>query len=135
MKFVIVDDEEINLVITKKLLQHILGAVDILTFTDGGEALTYFSNNFDYNVWPQVNLFLDLNMPIVSGWDFLDFFRELKDEIKSRVNIYILTSSIDPIDKRRALTNSNVIACFSKPLTPGLIREYFGENRSIALLR
>jgi two-component system chemotaxis response regulator CheY len=128
MKFVIVDDEEVNLVIARKLLQHALGEVDISTFTSGGETLRYLKNNFD-NAPQHINLFLDLNMSAVSGWDFLEFFNQFEDEIKSWVHIYIVTSSIDPRDKRRALLNSNVIAYFSKPLTTTSLIEYFGGRR------
>jgi CheY-like chemotaxis protein len=126
MKFVIVDDEEINLVITKKLLHHVLGEVYISTFSNGVEALRYFKNDFDHNGNEGLNLLLDLNMPVVSGWDFLELFSQFEDEIKSRIHIYLLTSSIDPVDWRRARSSSKVIAYFSKPLTATSIIDYFG---------
>jgi CheY-like chemotaxis protein len=70
-------------------------------------------------------VFLDLNMPGISGWDFLDFFSHFDNNVKSCVHIYIVSSSIDPADKTKALTHPNVISFISKPLTKAFIAENF----------
>ncbi|MEO8087976.1 MAG: hypothetical protein ABI763_14220 [Bacteroidota bacterium] len=59
-------------------------------------------------------LFLDINMP---GWDFLDNFDNLTEKIKNKIIIYMLSSSIDPSDKQKALENKNVVRYLEKPLS------------------
>jgi len=127
MKYIIIDDEEMNLFITKRLLLQALGEADISTFSSAGEALRYFKNDFNCQAHDHVIVLLDLNMPVVSGWDFLEFFAQFEDELKSIVHIYIVTSSLDPREKSKALSNANVISFVSKPITVGVINEYFKD--------
>jgi len=122
MKFIVVDDEEINLFLTTRLLSKVLKVDDVQTFQEAGEALRFLQN---CNSCETVSLFLDLNMPVISGWDFLEFFDQFDDSLKSRVHIYILSSSVDPMDKARAFANANVISFISKPLTAAFLSENF----------
>jgi CheY-like chemotaxis protein len=62
-------------------------------------------------------LLLDINMPIMSGWEFLEMFDNLDFEVKDRVKICILSSSIDERDKVRSYANKNVLEFLVKPLT------------------
>lgn len=125
MKFIVVDDEEICLLITKKLLADVLKVEEVDTYNNAGEALRYLKN---YNSCETLSIFLDLNMPIISGWDFLEFFDQFDSELKNRVHIYVLTSSIDPRDKIRALQHPNVISFISKPITRTIILETFAQT-------
>jgi CheY-like chemotaxis protein len=56
-------------------------------------------------------------MPIWSGWDFVEHFDKLDENIKNRFKIYMLSSSIDNNDKQRAMDNKNVVDYIEKPLT------------------
>ena len=123
MKFIIVDDEEVNLFITKRLLFELLGEKEVKTFLRASEALSYLK---EYDECVTISLFLDLNMPVISGWDFLDYFDELDSTLKSLVHIYIVSSSVDPDERTKALNNPNVSSFISKPLTAASIREHFG---------
>ena len=122
MKFIVVDDEEINLMVAKRLLMQVVKVEDINTFKKAEEAL-HFLQSYDAN--EPVSLFLDLNMPDISGWEFLDLFRRFTDDLKSQVRIYIVSSSIDPADINRATLDPNVIAYVSKPLTLSFIKRIF----------
>src|SRR3954463_6690054 len=123
MKFVVVDDEAINLIIAKRLLTELLKAKDVYTFQKGAEALRFLEN---YDESETVSVLLDLNMPVISGWDFLEFLSQFDDNIKGYVHVYVVSSSIDPADRNRALRNANVISFISKPLTSAFIKENFG---------
>jgi CheY-like chemotaxis protein len=68
-------------------------------------------------------ILLDLNMPIMSGWEFLERFEELDEIIKKQVKIYILSSSVDPRDKERAGKNKDVEDYIVKPLTKEIVLE------------
>lgn len=62
-------------------------------------------------------IFLDLNMPIMNGWEFLDNLSKLKEGIKMNYKIYILSSTINPDDKKKAKENALVSGFLTKPLT------------------
>ena len=64
-----------------------------------------------------VLIFLDLNMPIMDGWHFLEIFEEIKSTLNFNTNLYIVSSSINPDDEARAKNNIHVLDYFPKPLT------------------
>ena len=64
-----------------------------------------------------VLIFLDLNMPIMDGWNFLEIFEEIKPMLNFNINLFIVSSSINPNDEARAKNNPHVIDYFPKPLT------------------
>jgi len=62
-------------------------------------------------------VFLDLNMPIMNGWEFLDKLSKAKNEITMHYKLYILSSTINPDDQKKAKSNPLVSGFLSKPLT------------------
>jgi CheY-like chemotaxis protein len=64
-----------------------------------------------------VLIFLDLNMPIMDGWGFLEVFEEIKSSLIFNTDLFILSSSINPDDESRAKSNSQVLDYFPKTLT------------------
>ena len=64
-----------------------------------------------------VLIFLDLNMPIVDGWGFLEIFEEIKPKLNFNTNLFIVSSSINPDDEAKAKNNIQVLDYFPKPLT------------------
>jgi CheY-like chemotaxis protein len=62
-------------------------------------------------------IFLDLNMPVMDGWDFLEIFKEIQPKLNFTTNLFIVSSSINPDDAERAKKDYNVLDYFSKPLT------------------
>lgn len=125
MQFIIIDDEPINHLISKMLLSEMLDCREITSFTNGADALRFLQHDFNCNSGQPTVLLLDLNMPIISGWDFLELFDLYKQGLKNSVKIYILSSSIDPGDRNKAMANPNVISFLSKPLTEQLIKDNF----------
>lgn len=64
-----------------------------------------------------VLIFLDINMPIMDGWGFLEIFNEIKPTLNFSTNLFIVSSSINPDDEDRAKSNPEVIDYLPKPLT------------------
>ncbi|GAB3170503.1 hypothetical protein GCM10027291_22230 [Telluribacter humicola] len=84
---------------------------------NGQEGVDYFeqlANNED-SVVPDL-IFLDINMPIMNGWDFLDEYSARFEYLFPDTKICMLTSSVDPMDKLQAFYYSSVITFISKPL-------------------
>jgi two-component system, chemotaxis family, chemotaxis protein CheY len=70
-------------------------------------------------------LFLDINMPSMTGWEFLESFKDFRTEIRQRFTIYILSSSVDDRDKEMADSNPFVSGFLSKPLPIDVINNIF----------
>jgi CheY-like chemotaxis protein len=117
-KFVyIIDDDPIVLAIGKKLIDRHQDYDQVSTATNGEEALQVLKGIVNQNL-PSFIL-LDLNMPIMDGWEFLDNVQNI-DHLKD-IPIFIFTSSINPVDKQRSLNYANVRGYISKPLTMSVL--------------
>ena len=112
MKYIIVDDDPFNNKICTMIIEDALNDVDIKAFTKPEEGLTFLKENTNGHVV----LFLDINMPTLSGWEFLEQYEEFPEEVKMQISIYILSSSLDHRDKAKANANKNVSGFISKPL-------------------
>src|SRR5258706_9899078 len=94
----LVDDDSIFRLIASRTIKGANITEQILQFTNGGEALQYLEENFDQReLLPDV-LFLDINMPYVDGWMFLDDFEKIKSKMSKSISIFMVSSSIDPED-------------------------------------
>lgn len=108
----IVDDDQIFNLMTRIQLAHAGISASPYTFTDGKEALSFIAGH-RYLSTP-ILLFLDINMPGISGWQVLDRLQQL--EILAKIQVVIVTSSIDSADQRRASTYPFVASYLIKPI-------------------
>lgn len=114
--FIIVDDDEIhNHLCTVSIKKYHPGA-EVISFTDAAEALVYIRQQYNPGSPRPTILLLDLNMPVVTGWDFLDLFVDLDELIRKQLDVYILSSSIDARDKEKAWRNNTICGYMEKPL-------------------
>ena len=124
--FIIIDDDEVNNVLCKKVIHVAYPNTYVTTFSDTKEALEYLTSGNAVE-FSKVIVFLDINMPLVSGWDFVKSFESLDNEIKDQLKIYILSSSVDPFDKVRSTANKNIWNYISKPLTRHAVENTVNE--------
>jgi len=128
LKFILVDDDDLTNLIHDMTLKDALGEkVLVETFEKPEEALEFIQNTYTENSDPTI-LFLDINMPGINGWEFLERYEKFSPAVKSRINIYILSSSVDPRDVRRAEENKNVLGFLSKPLSAENISSITGKG-------
>lgn len=111
-----VDDDPITLMLFKKIVEKASFAKEIVNAMNGEEAITFINAITYEDSKPQL-IFLDLNMPIMSGWEFLDLFNNSTYYKLNNTKIIILTSTIDPEDIKKSKTYPNVIEFLSKPIT------------------
>ena len=114
----IIDDDPIFVYGTKRVMKEVDFTEKIVVYNNGQDAidgLTETVNDGD-NIPPVV--FLDLNMPIMNGWEFLEEFNKLPEEAIAGVTIYIVSSSIDPRDLEKVKQFNVVNNYIVKPVTP-----------------
>ncbi len=109
-----IDDEEIDQKTYRRVLNRSGLVEDFLMFTYAEEALEYLKSH------PEVKvdvIFLDINMPRMNGFEFLEAASEEFGDDFARMVVVMLTTSIDPMDRKRAQENPLVREFFDKPLT------------------
>jgi CheY-like chemotaxis protein len=115
--FIVIDDDPINNIVCRNVLQISRPGSRIQTFTDPEAGLEFIRSLGAVAGEFEAILFLDLNMPVLTGWDVLKRFEKLPDSVKEHVKIFILSSSVDIRDKQRASTSPLVLGFIEKPLT------------------
>lgn len=119
----IVDDDPIYIKGVKKLIEMGDYCDNFLIFSNGQEAWDYYSKALKENATlPNVTL-IDINMPVLDGWELLELLED-SDKTNECV-IYVVSSSIDPIDIDKAKSYSFVKDYVSKPLTLNKIKALF----------
>jgi len=117
-----VDDDPITLMLCKKVITKHSFSNTIITAKNGEEALQYFNSiiNKEENRLPDL-MFLDLNMPVMDGWEFLDLFSTNKYSEVNSIKIVVLSSTIDPEDLQKSKKYPMVIDFLSKPITTNML--------------
>ncbi|OCB74992.1 response regulator [Flavobacterium glycines] len=113
----IIDDDPIYQIIMKKIIlkSGIFSATQ--SFTNGKEAIDSLKKNITENEkFPDIIL-LDIEMPVLDGWGFMEEIAVLKSQINAKLNIYISSSSIAIDDKERAKNNPNIFGYMCKPIS------------------
>ncbi len=111
-KIVLVDDDPIIQYVHLRILKK-YSSQSIMQFDNGSDALEYFKGSG--NEGSPYLVLLDINMPIMDGWDFLDEVYE--QGLESKMVVIILTSSVDILDMEKAKKYDNIICFEQKPLT------------------
>lgn len=113
----IVDDDEIYIFLTQKTIEK-TGLVNVINkFDNGLDVLNFLKENKDnINLLPEI-IFLDLSMPIMDGWQFLEQYILLYPKLEKQILIYVCSSSISPNDINKVKSFSIVSDFIIKPLT------------------
>lgn len=115
--FILVDDDPINNMLSELTISDVFPEAKIIAFTNPKEGLEFLLTSLGPSRGGKPILFLDLNMPIMSGWDFLAQFELAEQDVKAQLQINILSSSVDPMDLEKAKQNVHVNDFIEKPLT------------------
>ncbi|MDR6942377.1 response regulator [Mucilaginibacter pocheonensis] len=122
----LIDDDEINNFISIKLIKKALLNTEIMACLNGKFAIDQLADiqQKDPSKMPDYIL-LDINMPIMNGWEFLDEFKRLNIDPSGKSKIYIISSSVFSNDINRAKSYPLVKDFISKPLNVEKIKELF----------
>ena len=113
----IIDDDLIYQVTSKKMIQHVNATNNILIFSNGQEAFHFLLQTVtDTDALPDI-IFLDVNMPYMDAWEFLEAYETIKTKLVKEITIYVISSSVSEKDIERAKKIPVVKDYYIKPIT------------------
>jgi Response regulator containing a CheY-like receiver domain and an HTH DNA-binding domain len=113
----LVDDDEVYLYVTKKILNKLSDELMVNSFTDGEQAIEFIGGCVKQKETLPDVILLDINMPFLDGWGFLAEFKKLKPQLPNEhVNIFMVTSSNDSNDLKRAQEFEELTGYVVKPV-------------------
>lgn len=118
----IVDDDEIYKFTVIKTLQKIDINKKIKAFSDGEEAYSFLLDNLNNEKELPDVILLDINMPIMDGFQFMEEYIKIKPKVGKKIIIYMVSSSVDPNDLERAKSIADISDYIIKPIKPGALR-------------
>jgi CheY-like chemotaxis protein len=111
----IIDDDPVFVLLFKKIMLKIGQFETVLNFENGQLGLDALIEKFNNNEpFPDI-IFLDINMPVMDGWEFLKALEKYK--FKDELNIYMVSSSIDPTEIKKSKKFKTVKRFISKPVS------------------
>lgn len=124
----LIDDDRILHFLMEKILAKVEWNYPFSTFENGQSAIEYFKSNYSKDT--QFIVFLDINMPVMNGWEFLAALDQIVDH-HDNVSVFVLSSSINSNDKERAEAHRLVHEFISKPIYHEKlesIKDYFKQK-------
>jgi CheY-like chemotaxis protein len=130
----IVDDDIIFQFILTRVINYNKQAEGIITFSDGEKAIQYLTDNKATNENIPDIIFLDSNMAIMDGWQFIEEYASIKTEIKKKVVIVMWSSSVNPINIERASKISEISKYIIKPMKLEEVKRFFDDFENLCFL-
>lgn len=128
----LVDDDDACNFFHTHLIEKMELAEEVKAVSNGAEALDYLRTVIDGHYPRPDVIFLDINMPKMNGWDFLEEYEKLEEQQKAQMILIMLSTSFNSEDRDRALANVNVKDFANKYLNKDslyqLLRKHFPEN-------
>lgn len=113
----IIDDNLVDLYIISRIITKNNFSKNVLHYTEAEEAMKYLQENQDnISKLPQI-IFVDIYMPLMSGFEFLEAYDTLSPTLKNYCKAYVISSTIDNEDIARSSRNKNVVCFHVKPIT------------------
>lgn len=123
-RVIMVDDDPYSHMICKGNIRRIVPTVELVDFISPAKGIEYIESSYNESAeeCPTV-LLLDINMPVMDGWSFLERYDKIESKVKDQFTIFLLSSSIDPRDKQKAAANKYVKGFLMKPFRKTMVEE------------
>ena len=123
----LVDDDEATNFLNQRVIRKAELNTDVQVANNGREALDFLTNTGKFagaSELPHAGLiFLDINMPGMNGWEFLDAYKKLPEDQTRHIKVLMLTTSINPDEEKKAIDIAEVKGFIHKPLTPEYLEQ------------
>jgi CheY-like chemotaxis protein len=121
-KVILIDDDQVNNFVCESIIKSEKFADEVISFEWAEDALVYLRKSLEKPVEQFPNLiFLDINMPGMDGWSFIDEYRRMPKEYLEHCSLFMLSSAVDRKDIISAKSYEEVKDFFSKPLSPEIL--------------
>lgn len=131
-RIVLIDDDESTNFLHQRIISRMACANDVAVFQSAEKALDFLCTGDEQPATVSRDstglIFLDINMPRVDGWEFLDRYRKMDCNSKFNFVVIMLTTSLNPDDRQRAGEIKEVAGFYSKPLTPEILDEVLHDH-------
>jgi CheY-like chemotaxis protein len=115
LNFIVIDDSKLDCFIAEKIIRNTGRGEQVKSFTQAAEALEHIKNTPSGTL--KTILLVDIQMPVMNGFEFVEAFERLPKEITDNYYIYVLSSSINENDMNRVRYHTSVKQFLNKPLT------------------
>ena len=124
--FLLIEDNLIDQLVTRKLLKKILDIDQVFVANNGLEGLQWIIKN--KKISHSLIILLDIQMPIMNGFEFLDIFETLNEEIKNEIQIFVMSSTLDQEEIERIKNNIYVKDFLNKPFPIEELKKQLTSN-------
>ncbi|MBB2146896.1 response regulator [Pedobacter sp. LMG 31464] len=125
INLLVIDDDDINIFIIKKIVEKTGFDIDMVSKSNGQQAIDYLNEVVSTNRPIPHLILIDINMPVMNGWEFVEAYQSLG--IAQRVDLYILSSSVYENDIEKTKSYTAVKGFISKPLSIERLTELIKE--------
>lgn len=116
--FLIIDDNQTDRLIARLLLENEYSGEKVVEAGSARDGIEWLKNNLPHQ---GLRILLDIKMPEIDGFGFLELYDELPDSVKQNTTVFMISSTLDPGDIQRANDNHYVKKLLEKPLNPTVI--------------
>ncbi len=124
MEVLLIDDDDVFNFVHKRIIERIESSVEVIVINSCRKALEYLS---EVNLVMPDFIFLDINMPDMNGFDFLDASASLPDAVRAKLRVVFVTSSLNEADVVKANSYPMVVGFQDKPLNAEVIAKLLNK--------
>jgi CheY-like chemotaxis protein len=125
----LIDDDEPTNFLNRMVIEEVDCASRVEVMQSARDALKYLTNTTPEGTYPRPDLvFLDINMPAMDGWEFIEKYNQLPEDQKAKIIVVMLTTSFNPEDELKARKISGVSGFKNKPLTPEILMQILQKH-------
>ena len=128
-KVMLVDDSDTDLFINETMIKYAHFSDNVISFTSSTKALNHLKSFDELTPAEEIPdvIFLDINMPLLNGFEFIREYQKLPEKIKDKCNIFLLSSTFNANDIKYGSENKDVVGLIARPLTLEILNEMMGK--------